>query len=544
MFRPFVKEIDPWTREELWHAIGLLKERSGVRARFCFFIDGLDEYDGDPDHIVSVLESLRSWPDVKLCVSSRPWNEFIDAFGRHSDPQLALEDLTREDIKIYVRDTLEENSRFKALKVRDNRSKDLVLEIVDKAQGVFLWVILVVLKGLRNADRISDLQRRLQDFPDTLEKYFGHMIASVEPIYKEQTARTFIYALKAKEPLSLMTYSLLDEEDLDRVMAAPLNPLTHQDILSRQDDMRRRLNGRCKGLLEVAAEDVYSHNELSLGPLVDFHRRTVRDFLLTKDMHNMIVENLEPGFEPNLPICKALVAQLKALDYNANESQRWLKLQLFDELAIFARQVERETHIAQSNALDGASRCLLKQAHLFCWIFSEFYLFDILVWRGLHLCVEEQLVTRKRWSQSDKSILLHNSLKSRRTTETDSYDFDLIMIDILLKHGAKSNHRYSGSTVWGHFVSEYRDRPAFGNNILAVIERLLSYGAKLRERIIINQKTRTTVSERSANLHIYHKSGVNITKSAQEILIDLLGEEKVAEMLRKVQRHDVSIPSE
>jgi hypothetical protein len=48
-------------------------------------------------------------------------------------PQLALEDLTRDDIRIYVRDAPEENSRFKALRARDDRGQELVLEIVDKA---------------------------------------------------------------------------------------------------------------------------------------------------------------------------------------------------------------------------------------------------------------------------------------------------------------------------------------------------------------------------------------------------------------------------
>ena len=97
-----------------------------MRARFCFFIDGLDEYDGDPDHIVDVLESLRSWPDIKLCISSRPWNELVDAFGRPSDPQLALEDLTREDIQIYIWHTLENNSHFVKLKAQDARTQNLV----------------------------------------------------------------------------------------------------------------------------------------------------------------------------------------------------------------------------------------------------------------------------------------------------------------------------------------------------------------------------------------------------------------------------------
>ena len=150
-FRPFGEEYKSWTWQELWHAIAQFKDQGGAKARFCFFIDGLDEYDGEPDHIISVLKSLRDWSDVKLCVSSRPYNEFRDAFGRPSDSQMALEDLTREDIKSYVQSTLEENPRFKVLKARDDRTQDLVQVIVEKAQGVFLWVILVVkslLQGL------------------------------------------------------------------------------------------------------------------------------------------------------------------------------------------------------------------------------------------------------------------------------------------------------------------------------------------------------------------------------------------------------------
>ena len=541
MFRPFVKEIDPWTREELWHAIGQLREQSGMRARFCFFIDGLDEYDGDPDHIIGVLESLRSWPDIKLCISSRPWNEFIDAFGRPSDPQLALEDLTREDIEVYVRDTLEENSRFKTLRVRDNRSQDLVQEIVDKAQGVFLWVRLVVkslLTGLRNADRISDLQRRLQDFPETLEKYFGHMIASVEPIYRGQTAQAFTYALKTRDPLSLMTYSFLDEEDLDHLVAARPNPLTRQDIISRQDDMRRRLNGRCKGLLEVGAVDVDSYDDLSSGPRVEFHHRTVRDFLLTKDMQDMLVKNLEPGFEPIARICKALVAQVKALDYSALEKGSRLPIELLQELVLYARRVERETHVPQSDTLNEAGRCILKQAHFYGWKFSEIDFFDLPVQLGLHLYVEEQLIKRKSLTQSDKSTLLGNTLRNGLVFVTFS-KYDLTMMKILLRYGAQPNERYLDSTVWGYFIREGLKSSAADQIYTAAIELLLLHGADLQQRIVVEQKTRT-MSGRAADLH---KSQVNVTKSAQEILRQVLGEEKVAEMLKKLQRDESSIPS-
>ena len=212
-FRPFVKDFEPWTQQELWHATGQLKQHSGVDVQFCFFIDGLDEYDGDSANLIDVLESLRSWPDIKLCVSSRPWNEFIDTFGGTSDAHFAVEDLTREDIRTYVRETLERNKHFRKLSAKDSRrSKDLVQEVVEKARGVFFWVFLVVkslLTGLVNNDRIKDLQMRLHEFPNTLEQFFNHIFESIDV----QTAQAVMFALEAAEPLMLLTHSLLDEED-------------------------------------------------------------------------------------------------------------------------------------------------------------------------------------------------------------------------------------------------------------------------------------------------------------------------------------------
>ena len=140
-FEPFRNKAISWTPGELWQAISQLKDQSSVHARFCFFIDGLDEYDGDSADIVGVIDSLRAWPEIKLCISSRPWNEFTDAFSRPSDPDLALELLTKSDVIRYVVDTLTSNPHFEKL---DREQLDLVSEIVKKAQGVFLWVVLVV----------------------------------------------------------------------------------------------------------------------------------------------------------------------------------------------------------------------------------------------------------------------------------------------------------------------------------------------------------------------------------------------------------------
>lgn len=555
--RPFVKEVEPWTRQELWHAIEQLKDQSGVRARFCFFIDGLDEYDGDPNDIVTVLESLRSWPDIKLCISSRPWNEFKDAFGRYSDLQLALEDLTREDIKIYVRDTLEESSRFRALKFKDDRSQDLVLEIVQKARGVFLWVVLVIkslLTGLSNADRICDLQRRLRGFPETLEKYFGHMIASVEPMYREQTAQAFKFALEASEPLSLTMYSFLDDEDLDSVIAAPLNPLTPEDILSRHDDMERRLSARCKGLLEIDSRPnkkhgQYSYPELFSEPTVQFHHRTVRDFLHTKDMQIMLSEYLKANFQPKVQFCKVLLAQLKVLDYGILGSNNFLPRSLLRDLTVYARQIEDETQVPQVSLLDEVGR-LSKEAPILGFVSDELDFLKLLVRRNFHLYITEVLIARKSLTQSDKNILLGSALimdPSKLDANfsivdiVDRFDSNkyVKMVDILLHHGAQPNGKYNDSTAWGQFLQVlYQSRSDGSEVLLMIVRSLLFYGANPQERIVIAETGRAPVPH---------------TINAQEILVKFLGEEKITELLKearespeplqKGQKDQKSVPS-
>lgn len=63
--------------------------------RFLFLIDGLDEFAGDPAEIIQVvLGAARS--NVKICVASRPWLPFEDAF--QDQPSLRLQDLTSQDI--------------------------------------------------------------------------------------------------------------------------------------------------------------------------------------------------------------------------------------------------------------------------------------------------------------------------------------------------------------------------------------------------------------------------------------------------------------
>ncbi|KAG6361984.1 hypothetical protein INS49_010213 [Diaporthe citri] len=134
--------LEPPTEEEMMLAFPRLKAHT--QAAFCFFIDGLDEYSGDPFRLITFLEKLLEKlvsDNIKVVVSSRPIPSCYQAFSR--GPKLRLQDLTRNDIKTYVHDTIALHPHTETIIGMDSTIVDKIQgELTEKASGVFLWVIL------------------------------------------------------------------------------------------------------------------------------------------------------------------------------------------------------------------------------------------------------------------------------------------------------------------------------------------------------------------------------------------------------------------
>ncbi|KAF4544448.1 uncharacterized protein LTHEOB_6018 [Lasiodiplodia theobromae] len=161
--------------------------------------------------VIRLIEALKASADLKACVSSRPWNAFERAFGQDQANKLYMQDLTKSDIRKYVRDTLEDDETFQELMESEGEasSMELVHDIVDAAQGVFLWVILVVrslLEGLTNSDNFKKLQQRLRDLPKDLNEYFERILFSDDNFYNDQASAMCLVTLIAARPLPLMSY--------------------------------------------------------------------------------------------------------------------------------------------------------------------------------------------------------------------------------------------------------------------------------------------------------------------------------------------------
>jgi hypothetical protein len=174
-------------------------------------IDGLDEYRGDPKDTLTHLRRIVS-PKVKICLSSRPWQVFEEAFK--NVPKLRLQDLAFDDIKKYVNDGLLADEKMQDLcAIEPVEAPKLVDELVMKSGGVSLWVTLVVkslLNGLTNGDRISFLRRRLEEIPSKTESLYGYMLCQIEPICYEEGWQLFSIASLAFHDKSLYSGDGID----------------------------------------------------------------------------------------------------------------------------------------------------------------------------------------------------------------------------------------------------------------------------------------------------------------------------------------------
>ncbi|KLU88813.1 hypothetical protein MAPG_07796 [Magnaporthiopsis poae ATCC 64411] len=81
-----------WTLNDLLAALRAVAEARNLGVRYCIFVDGVDEFQGDHYDLCNTLKELSASPNLKLCLSSRPWNVFEDAFGADPGQKLLMLD--------------------------------------------------------------------------------------------------------------------------------------------------------------------------------------------------------------------------------------------------------------------------------------------------------------------------------------------------------------------------------------------------------------------------------------------------------------------
>ncbi|KAI0096079.1 hypothetical protein GGR51DRAFT_567513 [Nemania sp. FL0031] len=358
-------DLDPWSERELLQALEQLPLEPGLPFRFCFFIDGLDEYTagakryyGEFRELIEVFEVLSASSVIKVCVSSRPWTAFDRAFKENPN-QLRLEDLTKDDIEKYVLSKFRTSEHFQVLATADSRCKTLSKSVVQKAQGVFLWVHLVVdslIRGASAEDSFDDLQVRLNEIPEGLDEYFEHMLRTIEPVYLKDTLCIFRFTVDADQPLPILAYYFLDRflsHHTTNLTSAPCS----KNYTSEIKKTEIRLNARCKDLLEV----VNHPDRLSfMSSRIDFLHRTVRDFFLENSFLDDMMRERGIKFDGLMSISRVMLALIKTLDRSSFSYTRMMS-RFSGSLMHYVHRIEQEivnSQTEESERLDTAHALL------------------------------------------------------------------------------------------------------------------------------------------------------------------------------------------
>jgi hypothetical protein len=315
----------------LMEALFKLCNQDQVPVKIFLLIDGLDEYGGDHIDVAIFFKKISKCPNVKVCVSSRPLPVFDRAFK--GLPTLQLQDLTFEDIRFYVQDKLGANEMMVELRRQegDFKSDELLANIVEKAQGVFLWVDLVVkslLGGLTNEDTMADLQARVDALPSEIEHLYSHMLKNVDSLYRAHSSRLYQIMrahydpeFKAENPLTVQKTAYTNLT-LEEVLKAKQEPLTPEEEYTQFRSLELCLKTRCAGMLEVVykAPSQYADKPSFRLPELDFQveyiHRTARDYLAKPEIWENIARdshNDEPPFKPFAKLLEASVMQLKVV---------------------------------------------------------------------------------------------------------------------------------------------------------------------------------------------------------------------------------------
>ncbi|KAK2022553.1 hypothetical protein LX32DRAFT_657640 [Colletotrichum zoysiae] len=368
---------DSWELHELMASFDALayNHNEDLPVKFCFLIDGLDEYTGGAERyhgqfedLLTTLYTLASLPSVKLCVSSRPWPAFNESLGpRVGDWHLQVEDLTRDDIERVVRERMEASPNYRRLLDQDHRCSEIPSEIVQRAQGVFLWVHLIVKSltdGMANRDGYNLLRKRLNEIPDDLESYFRQMVEQREKVYGDYTIRLFKTMIESAQALPLLAFRFLDKEYEENsenyALEMGIGSFSKKNAGAMLADLRRRVNVRGGDLLYISPiEDDFLRFQ------VDFLHRTVRDFFIETGVMDEIKVSKEARKFNALPsLCNIMLAMSKTVPYPDDILQVDFN-QVFryaDGLMHYARRVEdKYTHGSEDSAvLSGGHKSVLE----------------------------------------------------------------------------------------------------------------------------------------------------------------------------------------
>ncbi|KAH0385537.1 purine and uridine phosphorylase, partial [Aureobasidium melanogenum] len=255
---------DSWTVESLQLLFRQAIEKLDDRHLTCY-VDALDECENNVDH---VREMVRFFEDLGEC-ALRDNIRFLVCFSSRHYPHITIHKSIElvleveaghsEDITKYIRSRLRIGS--------GKRVDQVKIDVQNKSQGIFLWVVLVVpiLQKAFDDGLVHALGKCLKDIPDDLDKLFQDILTR-DTENMDNLKLCLRWILYAERPLSPeeLYFAVLSTSS-----SSPATAWDPEDL--KIEYIKRFILSSSKGLAEATK---------SKTPTIQFIHESVRDFLL------------------------------------------------------------------------------------------------------------------------------------------------------------------------------------------------------------------------------------------------------------------------
>ncbi|KAL8660686.1 MAG: hypothetical protein Q9202_006300 [Teloschistes flavicans] len=289
-----------WTDRRLLSTLKFFLDQKPATVMFCAFIDGLDEIAEDEDQLLEIVRLLSESPGCKICVSSRPEQIFRQEY--QDCRQLRVQDLNNEDLTKMVAEKLK--PCLEKDEVNDSNIIDrFVFDLVQKAEGVFLWLDLMtkeMVRGAKNGDTLKELSRRLKRTPADINGLYRQMLRRLDPEYQNDALQYFMILIVGSEinvALTLLGLVCADDTNWKFVEKADRSYFCDPQFDGIYMKFRQRLTARCGGFIDILRDEIQVEGAglRSYQQDVTFVHRTAGEFLKT-EYKDFLNENFNRSF--------------------------------------------------------------------------------------------------------------------------------------------------------------------------------------------------------------------------------------------------------
>ncbi|KAF4997584.1 hypothetical protein FGRMN_3789 [Fusarium graminum] len=260
-----LKDLPLWSDWDLKESFSRFLSISGSTMRVIIFIDGLDEVEVAPLKLCSLIQEIARPEAIKICVASRSWPQFSDAFAESPG----------------IRAFLECNSLYQ------NGGDRLLDQVVSKANGVFLWTAIVtqtIYQLLIEGASLAQLQAILETMPPEIGSLYDAIYSAIPTRLLPEVSVMLQMHVCARAPVDWMTLWISDEARDARINI-------NIDAIDRNQvyrTLKRRLSARTRGLSGAVKST----------ETVDFLHRTAAEWFRQPKVWKQLQAVSPPHFDP------------------------------------------------------------------------------------------------------------------------------------------------------------------------------------------------------------------------------------------------------